>query len=107
MKDLFADFKHDNMTIFVDPVMADNGKLYPAFDAAYVEIEDFSSPVQTNTPPTIAVIHDDMRIGEYLTYERTIATPINASAMYYNLWQHYQGKLVHLKSANAVIFTLE
>ena len=37
MKQLFKDFKHDGMTIFVDPVMADNGKLYPAFDMDYVK----------------------------------------------------------------------
>ena len=37
MKELFKAFKHDDMTIFVDPVMADNGKLYPAFDMDYVK----------------------------------------------------------------------
>ena len=37
MKELFKDFRHDDMTIFVDPVMADNGKLYPAFDMDYVK----------------------------------------------------------------------
>lgn len=87
--------------------VAATGKTYTYADGTYTEITDFSSPAQTDSPATIAVLHDDLRIGEYLTYERTIATPINASAMYYNLWQHYQGKLVNLKSANAVIFTLE
>ena len=37
MKRLFALFRHENITIFVDPVMADNGKLYPAFDMAYAK----------------------------------------------------------------------
>ena len=32
---LFDDFKTDSNLIVVDPVMADNGKLYPAFDEAY------------------------------------------------------------------------
>ena len=32
---LFDDFKTDSKLIVVDPVMADNGKLYPAFDEAY------------------------------------------------------------------------
>ena len=32
---LFDDFKMDSNLIVVDPVMADNGKLYPAFDEAY------------------------------------------------------------------------
>lgn len=36
MKELFGDFRDENTTIIVDPVMADNGKLYPAFDMEYV-----------------------------------------------------------------------
>ncbi len=37
MKDLFKDFKKDDSFVFVDPVMADNGKLYPAFNDEYVK----------------------------------------------------------------------
>lgn len=37
MKDLFKDFKKDGSFVFVDPVMADNGKLYPAFNDEYVK----------------------------------------------------------------------
>ena len=36
MKEMFRDFRRDGMFVFVDPVMADNGKLYPAFDMDYV-----------------------------------------------------------------------
>ena len=35
MEQLFDDFRTENTLIFVDPVMADNGKLYPAFDMNY------------------------------------------------------------------------
>ena len=36
MKDLFKKFgSGDDKLVFVDPVMADNGKLYPAFDMSY------------------------------------------------------------------------
>ena len=35
MKELFRTFGSDDTLIFVDPVMADNGKLYPAFDMDY------------------------------------------------------------------------
>ncbi len=35
VKDIFANLKAEGGTIIVDPAMADNGKLYPAFDAAY------------------------------------------------------------------------
>ncbi len=35
MKQLFRDFRNENTIVFVDPVMADNGKLYPAFDLDY------------------------------------------------------------------------
>lgn len=37
MKALFKTFKTDENIIVVDPVMADNGKLYPAFDMAYAK----------------------------------------------------------------------
>ena len=37
MKGLFKDFKKDGSFVFVDPVMADNGKLYPAFNDEYVK----------------------------------------------------------------------
>ncbi|MCR4907980.1 MAG: pyridoxamine kinase [Lachnospiraceae bacterium] len=37
IKGLIADFRTDDMLVFVDPVMADNGKLYPAFDMDYVK----------------------------------------------------------------------
>lgn len=34
---MFDDFKTEDNIIFVDPVMADNGKLYPAFDEAFAK----------------------------------------------------------------------
>ena len=37
MKELFRQFRGKETFVFVDPVMADNGKLYPAFDMAYVK----------------------------------------------------------------------
>lgn len=37
MKALFDDFKTDENVIFVDPAMADNGKLYPAFDESFAK----------------------------------------------------------------------
>ncbi len=37
MKQLFKDFGGDDTLIFVDPVMADKGKLYPAFDMDYAK----------------------------------------------------------------------
>ncbi len=36
VKELFRSFREKGTTIIVDPVMADNGKLYPAFDMDYV-----------------------------------------------------------------------
>lgn len=37
MKKFFVDFKTDSNILFVDPAMADNGKLYPAFDEAFAK----------------------------------------------------------------------
>ncbi len=35
VKDMFASLGTESLVTFVDPAMADNGKLYPAFDEAY------------------------------------------------------------------------
>lgn len=37
VSDFFDRFKKDDNIIFIDPVMADNGKLYPAFDKAFAK----------------------------------------------------------------------
>lgn len=37
IRSLFRQFRGENTTVVVDPVMADNGKLYPAFDMDYVK----------------------------------------------------------------------
>ncbi len=37
VKKIFDEFKTDDTLIFIDPVMADNGKLYPAFDEKYAK----------------------------------------------------------------------
>ena len=37
VKEIFAAFRTPDTLIFVDPVMADNGKLYPAFDMDYAK----------------------------------------------------------------------
>ena len=38
VKQIFRMFKTEDTMIFIDPVMADNGKLYPAFDEAYAAL---------------------------------------------------------------------
>ena len=37
-KKIFEMFKTDDTMVFIDPVMADNGKLYPAFDENYAKL---------------------------------------------------------------------
>ena len=37
VRNIFREFRNDKNIIIVDPVMADNGKLYPAFDMNYVK----------------------------------------------------------------------
>lgn len=37
IKAIFKNFRDEGTLIFVDPVMADNGKLYPAFDIEYAK----------------------------------------------------------------------
>ena len=37
VKELISEFRTEDTLVFVDPAMADNGKLYPAFDMAYAK----------------------------------------------------------------------
>lgn len=37
VKKMFDDFKTEDTLLFVDPAMADNGKLYPAFDESFAK----------------------------------------------------------------------
>ncbi|MBP3729442.1 MAG: bifunctional hydroxymethylpyrimidine kinase/phosphomethylpyrimidine kinase, partial [Lachnospiraceae bacterium] len=37
-KTIFREFKSPDTLIFIDPVMADNGKMYPAFDETYAAL---------------------------------------------------------------------
>ena len=84
------------------------GKTYLRAASSYTEVSNFDDGnAQTSTAPTVAVLFDEMAMGEYLTHEVTRTTPFNAAGEYYNIFMNYQGKSVRLKSANAVIFTLE
>lgn len=38
VKKIFKDFHSEGSLVFIDPVMADNGKLYPAFDEKYAAL---------------------------------------------------------------------
>ena len=38
VKKIFKDFHSEGSLVFIDPVMADNGKLYPAFDTKYATL---------------------------------------------------------------------
>ena len=72
------------------------------------EVTNFDDgKAQVATAPTIAVLFDDIAMGEYVTHEATRSTPLNVAGEYYNIYFNYQGKLIRLKSANQVIFTLE
>ena len=85
-----------------------SGKTYLRNASAYTEITNFDDGVaQKATAPTIAVLFDDIAMGEYITHEATRSTPFNVAGEYYNLYMNYQAKLIRLKSANQVIFTLE
>lgn len=85
-----------------------SGKTYLRTATAYTEVTAFDDgTAQKATAPTIAVLFDDIAMGEYVTHEATRSTPFNVAGEYYNVYMNYQGKLIRLKSANQVIFTLE
>ena len=85
-----------------------SGKTYLRGASNWTEVTNFDDGnAQTATAPTIAVLFDDIAMGEYVTHEATRSTPFNVAGEYYNVYMNYQGKLIRLKSANQVIFTLE
>lgn len=85
-----------------------SGKTYLRTASGYTEVTAFDDgTAQKATAPTIAVLFDDIAMGEYVTHEATRSTPFNVAGEYYNVYMNYQGKLIRLKSANQVIFTLE
>lgn len=85
-----------------------SGKTYLRTATTYTEVTAFDDgTAQKATAPTIAVLFDDIAMGEYVTHEATRSTPFNVAGEYYNVYMNYQGKLIRLKSANQVIFTLE
>ena len=85
-----------------------SGKTYLRGSSNWTEVTNFDDGnAQTATAPTIAVLFDDIAMGEYVTHEATRSTPFNVAGEYYNVYMNYQGKLIRLKSANQIIFTLE
>ena len=85
-----------------------SGKTYLRGASNWTEVTNFDDGnAQTATAPTIAVLFDDIAMGEYVTHEATRSTPFNVAGEYYNVYMNYQGKLIRLKSANQIIFTLE
>ena len=85
-----------------------SGKTYLRGASNWTEVNNFDDgKAQVATAPTIAVLFDDIAMGEYITHEATRSTPFNVAGEYYNVYMNYQGKLIRLKSANQVIFTLE
>ena len=84
------------------------GKTYLRTASSYTEVSNFDDgTAQKATAPTIAVLFDDIAMGEYITHEATRTSPFNVAGEYYNVFINFQGKLIRLKSANQVIFTLE
>lgn len=85
-----------------------SGKTYLRGASNWTEVTNFDDgKAQIPTAPTIAVLFDDIAMGEYVTHEATRSTPFNVAGEYYNVYMNYQGKLIRLKSANQIIFTLE
>lgn len=87
MKELFADFKEQGNFCFVDPAMADNGKLYPAFDEKFAKYmatlcakADYIVPNITEacfmTGTEYRTEYDDSYVKDLLKKLSEIGTPI-------------------------------
>lgn len=68
VKKIFADFGGDDTLIFVDPVMADHGKLYPAFDEALrqAQRQSLRSGRYHRAKPHRGLLHDRHRVSRGL-----------------------------------------
>lgn len=74
-----------------------SGKTYLRGASNWTEVTNFDDGnAQIPTAPTIAVLFDDIAMGEYVTHEATRSTPFNVAGEYYNVYMNYQGKLIRL-----------
>ena len=99
---------------------------YAAFHDSYVKLDKFvevafwqsiktpesinvkkaSSGAAVNKTDIVGLLFDDNACGIYQALNKTIASPVNAAGLYYNLYYHSRNLYFNDLSVNAVVFTL-
>ena len=71
-----------------------------------INVKKASSGSAVNKTDIVGLLFDDNACGIYQVLNKTIASPVNAAGLYYNLYYHSRNLYFNDLSANAVVFTL-
>lgn len=71
-----------------------------------INVKKASSGSAVNKTDIVGLLFDDNACGIYQALNKTIASPVNAAGLYYNLYYHARDLYFNDLSSNAVVFTL-
>lgn len=71
-----------------------------------INVKKASSGSAVNKTDVVGLLFDDNACGIYQVLNKTIASPVNAAGLYYNLYYHARDLYFNDLSFNAVVFTL-
>lgn len=71
-----------------------------------INVKKASSGSAVNKTDVVGLLFDDNACGIYQALNKTIASPVNAAGLYYNLYYHARDLYFNDLSFNAVVFTL-
>ena len=71
-----------------------------------INVKKASSGAAVNKTDIVGLLFDDDACGIYQVLNKTIASPVNAAGLYYNLYYHARDLYFNDLSFNSVVFTL-
>ena len=71
-----------------------------------INVKKASSGAAVNKTDIVGLLFDDNACGIYQVLNKTIASPVNAAGLYYNLYYHARDLYFNDLSFNSVVFTL-
>lgn len=71
-----------------------------------INVKKASNGSAVNKTDIVGLLFDDNACGIYQALNKTIASPVNAAGLYYNLYYHARDLYFNDLSFNAVVFTL-
>lgn len=76
-------------------------------EEAQIKVKKLSDGTNAEINNVVAIIHDRDAMGIYQQFERTLTTPVNARAAYFNTFYHTMSNRLVDQSENLVYFTLD